>query len=631
MTQNNIVMNEIVKMIKSVSCSKGWKQSILHVIICIPQIFLIIILKHYTTNSWSLIESIKFVMDFFIKLIRYKKVKLEMYKEELNINHYIYKILKNDYNLICDDREEFTFVQIPRNKNFMSKVLEKANDKLNKKMKETKKCIGYELRIDGGKFCYKKISPMHLFSSSNYVNLKGIIDCFIETSILTKTSKVIGILIDSEPGQGKSTFMRYLSNYTICDKCYRIDMTEFITVPFDGVIKSAFTKIIEPSVYMIDEVDKYIHYQIKNSYDEYIQKKIKDEEENIETYEYFCEKEKVKFLFGIVKLLEQTQNDAPSVIIFCSNNFDTIFEGIDMTHFESLITRFKKVRFNHCDKNNAMEFIRFNNDSFIGTKYYTDKDQLENIISKINDDLKVSYRELDQIYIDCQKNPEQTVHELNHYKPNKYKSFAKLESENKNIFSNTNNFLIKIDSKKKSKEKESKEEESKEKESNEDKSKKDETKKDRSKKDESKKDKSKKGVSPKKELKYESDEDDEDETIHEVEDIEIDIGNPEQYERLYEIADLIDDNPDEFFKKNPTKKEAIEIIKDFLEVSAGKGTKREKKCERINKMYQYLYEIDVKNLLGLNFFGTLIGKYEEFSLEPEMVGLNFERFRSYFS
>src|SRR5207302_10033747 len=133
---------------------------------------------------------------------------------------------------------------------------------------------------------------------------------------------------------------------------YKIDMTNVVKESFESILER-FYHGIQPTtstMFVIDEVDKYLDYRIKIGYDQLKERKSKEKVENvtIQTFEEYQQQEKITFLYHMLSILERDGLEHPVIVIFCSNNFHSIFEGVDLTHYESLYDRFLKVNFGKC-------------------------------------------------------------------------------------------------------------------------------------------------------------------------------------------------------------------------------------------------------------------------------------------
>jgi len=68
----------------------------------IPNIFLIILLKHYVTNSNNLVDVIKNCFYKLFSFLYYKKIKFEKYTNITYIDYHIVKKLKEQGNVVDD-------------------------------------------------------------------------------------------------------------------------------------------------------------------------------------------------------------------------------------------------------------------------------------------------------------------------------------------------------------------------------------------------------------------------------------------------------------------------------------------------------------------------------------------------
>lgn len=400
-SQNNLIIKEIIKLTKSLFNKKSSYKN------AIPKFFmilLIIIFKHMLNSSIFLSYFKKFLIKA-INLVLYKKYIYDNFNDKNHINYYICKnLISKDYEVIKNEKNyQFNILFYKSIKNILNsskKEFEENNDE---------KTLYYEFVNNG----YLKTNPGKYFPSSNFLKLSQMIETFLEINTIIGNNKILGILINSEPGQGKSVFMSYLSSLKICKRCFRIDMNNFLNTDFETLIPSATHSSNLTSVFMIDEFDKYIQYYIEKKYQMYEKDCIKEKLQSYDSFENFYKNKKIDFLFSIAKLLDNNKSICPTVIIFCSNNFETIFNGVDMTHFNSLVTRFKKVKFESCDRNNLIGYLKFYNNILVNTKYYIPEQVLEYHIKDIKEDLSITYRELDQISIDCNRDIPKIIEIIN--------------------------------------------------------------------------------------------------------------------------------------------------------------------------------------------------------------------------
>ena len=265
--------------------------------------------------------------------------------------------------------------------------------------------------------------PNLMFPSSNYKRLSKCITNFVRVCKINKSYKPLGILVDGEPGLGKTKFADYMASNDLIENIIRIDMTVLKEKEFDVIIDSIYMN--RPSnastMYVIDELDKYLQYRIETTYHKLVDNhnSAKEKEKEKENNVVYSKKDhvsrtKLKFLYSVLSILEKDGLTHPCVVMFCSNNFDSIFEGIDNRHFESLKRRFMQFKFNRCDRDELAEYLKFYNDKFEGTEFYEDK--LDDHIHLLKNNISIPYRDLNHITIKKAYNIAKIVKAINKWK-----------------------------------------------------------------------------------------------------------------------------------------------------------------------------------------------------------------------
>lgn len=271
------------------------------------------------------------------------------------------------------------------------------------------------------------VKPNKLFPSRNYLRIFSIIDSYNESSKILGIRKPRAILIDGEPRLGKTCTADALADmgYGNFDSVCSIDMTKFIGKNFTlrAIFDTTFNKLSKPKgliIMLFDELDKYLEMNIKNTFELYVGRMRKIAEKRDELfvqpdYKAFYTNYKEKFLMELLHLIEISHIEHGIVFLFCANNFDTIFEGVDMTHFHSLKKRLLKVKFNRCDKQELINFIEYNNRKFEGSRFYCEPVRLAEILAQIRDDLTIPYGELTDNLTLAENNIEKFVAMLNEW------------------------------------------------------------------------------------------------------------------------------------------------------------------------------------------------------------------------
>jgi hypothetical protein len=260
-----------------------------------------------------------------------------------------------------------------------------------------------------------------LYPSRNFTNLQNIVQSHVIASTGLNNFTVTGILIDGEPGLGKSMAIHYLASQNSVRRLYRIDLNAMhcLRTTFEKLSTGAYHNIpvTEPTIFLFDEIDKWLDYQISNTYQELVQKMMKmpkseTSESNlslIPSEEQYSRNFRRDFLPLLLSILERTSQTATCIVIFCSNNFDSIFNDIDMKHFHSLNDRFKRLKFNRCERDEIIGYLRYNNNKLVGTTLHVPN--LDSFIDS-TPDCQITYRKLNEIAVINAYNPEQIINAL---------------------------------------------------------------------------------------------------------------------------------------------------------------------------------------------------------------------------
>ena len=283
------------------------------------------------------------------------------------------------------------------------------------------KCFRMAKLLSNG---FTSYTPKKLFPSKNYKKLTNMISNYFEICKMTENYEPLCVLINGKPGLGKSHFIEYISSINppstsqMCDNTIKIDMTEQTSNSLETIINETFASNNMGqgnTIILIDELDKYFDRYLKQfitnlSSGKIVMKdslkKSKDDTENkIEQKSEKMTKEEIEeqklnireeFLYSLLRVSEYDQFTHPVVILFVANNFDTIYDGVDMTHFKSLKSRFSEVQFESCDKPEIIDYLKYLNDTFFfNTKYY--ENDIENLITQIPNNIDIVYRDLKQI------------------------------------------------------------------------------------------------------------------------------------------------------------------------------------------------------------------------------------------
>lgn len=250
-------------------------------------------------------------------------------------------------------------------------------------------------------------TPTKLFPSKNYKKLEKMITSYFEVCDITQTYEPLYVLINGIPGLGKTKFIDHFASLNIAELIGKIDMTEQTQNNFDKIFSSIISQQNHQgkTIILIDELDKYLDQYIKKEI-EFLKsnglKKVDPndkEKKGIDFTEEDFKNRKISIkedlLYTLLRISEYDGFTHPVVILFVANNFDTIYEGVDLTHFKSLQTRLFKVSFESCDKQEIIEYLKYYNNNFINTDFY--EPDVEKLVDDIPDDIDIVYRDLKDI------------------------------------------------------------------------------------------------------------------------------------------------------------------------------------------------------------------------------------------
>ena len=236
----------------------------------------------------------------------------------------------------------YTLRFLPKPQSYIN-LINQANQDKNMKVSTSANCKKLIVNSDG-KMIFTPLSPNKMFPSNNYMHLSNMINRSIDVSENLKYYQVIPILINGEPGLGKSKSLDYIAYNTKIKEIIKVDLTSFINhnkISLNTILGSAIPSAINcHTLIIIDELDKYISSVCQSDESP---EKIND-----------------VLLNHVLSLIESDSIGPYNIyMIFCSNNFDTIFDYIPndrKIHYESLKDRFLKLIFHRMDK---QEFIRY--------------------------------------------------------------------------------------------------------------------------------------------------------------------------------------------------------------------------------------------------------------------------------
>jgi SpoVK/Ycf46/Vps4 family AAA+-type ATPase len=281
------------------------------------------------------------------------------------------------------------------------------------------------------------MSPTYAFETDNYKKLHDCLNIlFSVDSILKIRQTPLVINFNGPPGTGKTSFAPYIANKGVFDRIILYNMVQS-NLDFKTLLNKLEMIIVQQSpkersvsagpeaiLLIFDEVDKWF-----NSYSEKFidtmrtesrsKKEIKQSGQGSEpvilesftklTLDEETDKKKQlqkEFLDKLYNLCEgQTlKNDKKYVIIFNTNNFDSLFENCS-TKYDALKDRFQKYEFKKINKDGIIKYFSGIKQNLINES--SDNNCIDTIINfdetiydLIPENIEISYRSLSKILID---------------------------------------------------------------------------------------------------------------------------------------------------------------------------------------------------------------------------------------
>lgn len=303
------------------------------------------------------------------------------------------------------------------------------------------------------------------YPCDNYVKLSDMITLFFEVSLMTNDAKVSSFLLQGIPGLGKTSFLEYYCSLNKCNTCRYVNMasSEYLTKAIEDIFKEVFNfkTMAGPMVFMIDELDKWMYAYLETAYDKYLREGSKTPEAGRggrgggggghgggmdmmmdiggsapkEDKKTFVNRFKMNMLFTILEYVKTTNIRHSVVIIFCTNNFNTMFDDIDASnrkHHEALLTNLTIVDFKQCDKTELIAYLNYFNDKCKGHKIYIETDTLNKKCEAIRDNFQAPFREVGQLMVKSRYQLDEFIRQCNEYDPDKRNDVAFGKSGNGN-------------------------------------------------------------------------------------------------------------------------------------------------------------------------------------------------------
>lgn len=421
-----IVMREVIGMFSGKSFSVGNLCTVLGS--KMPKLFFMIVVRKCLDNS-SLITSPVLTLIFSVlSRVMYRTVIYNSSDTDSLDFHTILILKKNKEALqllrpplMIEEREVGLSVSyIPFVHSSKLRDIRKDSEASLDKYLLSKNSVGtkYKIfRIQNSMSSFITGEANTMYPSSNYKRLASSVSSFFRVCKLTERIEVAGILLNGVPGLGKTRFIDYAVKTKLVNEVYKIDMTCLLNETFDTILKNAYHSVPcknEKIMFVFDELDKYLDYRCHVLYDNYLQLSETKEALVVKSEKAFIVDKKTDFLFSMLRILERSDLSESIVVIFCTNNFESIFEGVNLKHHASLVSRFKQFNFEKCDQKELCNYLLHYNTAFLGTEFYEEVDE-KWIMENLRENISITNRALHHLSFEASYGVKETIRLLNCY------------------------------------------------------------------------------------------------------------------------------------------------------------------------------------------------------------------------
>lgn len=250
----------------------------------------------------------------------------------------------------------------------------------------------------------KVYTPLDLFASNNYLKLDRIVHGYFRRHTESRMITPPIIVLNSMPGIGKSHSAHFLAMRNKYSEVRHISLIQPVhsVRPFPAIIKDLMDKrSVGTTVIYFDELDKYVEIYTYYSFHTSNKADVMDTD-----YDSHVRKTKHTILMTIAELNNNFTNFPKGVVfVFCSNNFHTLFDGLDESqsmHTESIKTRFTFIDFEMCDSQEFKRYINEYNSRLISEDIKYTQEQMSECLSRVRDDIYITYRDIQILHTKCE-------------------------------------------------------------------------------------------------------------------------------------------------------------------------------------------------------------------------------------
>lgn len=221
----------------------------------------------------------------------------------------------------------------------------------------------------------------NMFRSDNFKRLANLVTNGFKRAESSGKFYPNFILVNGEPGLGKSSFCEYYFNEDTKCEVRMIPVTNMIGTSFIDVVNTAFKDRGQKRLlFMIDELDKHTSQFLRTRPGE--------------NFRNTVNQYKTDMLTALANI-SGTRCAAPVTFIICSNNFDTMYSGIsDMTHYESFKSRLSEFTMRRCDYEEIGLYLHYMNTLYEDMRIPPEK--LDELILVHEKEIDITFRKLEQ-------------------------------------------------------------------------------------------------------------------------------------------------------------------------------------------------------------------------------------------